>query len=197
MSRSAALTRGKPIFWTFLLGAALMSAVQVTAGAESPPPPSLKDNQGYLLLSTDLNFDAVDIELKRDGGLFHRGLDDLKKGVSHRLIALDAGRYYFRNLTVGIWGRAYKISLGEDTTAFEIEPGKINYMGQLVARHVSGTRFFVRRTNRLTQVLTWLPENHPTQYRNYELRFAGPYPDPFLALVKSLESQKAVATEGD
>ncbi len=149
--------------------------------------PSLKADEGYLLLSTDLGFSADAIELKKQSGLFHVNLKDLGEGVSHQLVAVKAGQYYFKNLAIRIWGQPYKIPLGEEMTTFNIEPGKINYMGQIISRHAGGTRFLTHRTNRLTQVLTWLPKYYPEIYSNHTLRYAGVYPDPFLEFVQELD----------
>ncbi|PPJ42529.1 MULTISPECIES: prolyl oligopeptidase family serine peptidase [unclassified Pseudoxanthomonas] len=147
--------------------------------------PTLKADEGLLVVGIDSNMPLVRVKVRKDNAVFGGGdMKDLPEGRSLRLYALPAGRYEWSQLRPV---RYFTYDLrNEPEFEFVIEPGRINYAGDLQfrARTIRDSRFHI--ANRSLGVIDWLKKEHPQVYAGYELTYTGHYPDPFPAFYRDV-----------
>ena len=147
--------------------------------------PTLKADEGLLVVGIDSNIPLVRVKVRKDNAVFGGGdMKDLPEGRSLRLYALPAGRYEWSQLRPL---RYLNYDLRRDPEfEFVIEPGRINYAGDLQfrAKTVRDSTFHI--ANRSLGVIDWLKEEHPQVYASYALTYTGHYPDPFPAFYREV-----------
>jgi dipeptidyl aminopeptidase/acylaminoacyl peptidase len=142
----------------------------------------LKPDEGLLAVSFDTLNEVKSVRFGRRGGVFATGLlKDLGVGRSLQLFALDAGDYQWSEVSVRtIFGLRWRFDVSDDDElAFNVEPGRINYAGDLVFRMQSNLRADIYAVNRSLRVIDWLDKQHPDLRRRYGFAFSSEYPDPF------------------
>ncbi len=116
-------------------------------------------------------------------------------GRSLRLVELPAGEYQWAKATFktpSAFASTYITMRKDPALAFKIEPGVINYSGDL---DLDGTVFSgwfrTERNNRLAAALLQLEREFPNLRKQYPLRWQGSSPDRYIDL---LDKQLAGAT---
>lgn len=172
--------------------AALVVLLAVLAGAPAHARlikpgtvPTLSAGEGLLVVGIDSNMPLVRVKVRKDNATFGGGdMKDLPEGRSLRLYALPAGRYEWSQLRPL---RYLNYDLRRDPEfEFVIEPGRINYAGDLQfrAKTVRDSTFHI--ANRSLGVIDWLKKEHPQVYAAYALTYTGHYPDPFPAFYREV-----------
>lgn len=172
--------------------AALLVLVAVVAGAPAyaraikpGTVPALKADEGLLVVGIDSNMPLVRVKVRKDNATFGGGdMKDLPEGRSLHLYALPAGRYEWSQLRP-LRYLNYDLR-NEPEFEFVIEPGRINYAGDLQfrAKTVNDSTFHI--ANRSLGVIDWLKKEHPQVYASYALTYTGHYPDPFPAFYRGV-----------
>lgn len=140
--------------------------------------PVLGPNEGFVLVAVDTDVDVHRVRVNRDGKSWGDGvMSDLKAGQNYRLYVAPAGQYEWRELQL-LYSLRYALK-EEPEFKFKVEPGKINYPGDLVFRPTSLWRADIRSANRGLAAIDWLQANHPALLSGHALSYSGRYPDPF------------------
>jgi len=147
--------------------------------------PDLEAGEGLLVVGVDSNMPLVRVKVRKDNATFGGGdMKDLPEGRSLRLYALPAGRYEWSQLRPL---RHLNFDLRSDPEfEFVIEPGRINYAGDLQFRASTVRESTFHIANRSLGVIDWLKKEHPQVYTAYELTYTGHYPDPFPAFYRGV-----------
>lgn len=165
-----------------LCGIVAMPAQATMREIDPGEVPTLRADEGLLLVAVNTNVDLAAVRLSRQGlNLDMRTLRGVKTGQSARLYAVPAGRY--RWSAVGYIGE-FKLS-GDPEFGFDVTPGVVNYPGDLVFRSTGWLNAIVHVSNRGLQAMDWLEQQHPALFRDQRFRYTGHYPDPFPDLYRA------------
>lgn len=170
------------LFRGLLLLCLFMVALPVRAFDEVEPDalPDLAADEGLLIVSVDSRQTLYGLRLGREGRLLGSTfLRRLPEGRSHRVFRLKGGEYQWMEVQpFGGW----RFRLRDDAEfRFKVEPGAINYPGDLSFEAISLWRAKVRLANRGVVALDWLRQHHPQLLDRHQFRYSGSYPDPFPA----------------
>lgn len=158
----------------------LASGTSAADWLEPGAPLALDEDEGLLLLVIDSDAEIEDVVLDRDGSPMKLKVAKLSRGVHVRIAVASAGTYRFLHL--GFDGRdiSYKWKFPERLrrSGFTVEPGKINYFGDVVSRGAMMRDVTV--DNRASTAVVRVEERFPGLVRRYPWRYAGPAPDPFV-----------------
>jgi len=143
--------------------------------------PKLRADEGLLLMAVDTDVELPAVRISRQGiNLDMRTLRGVKIGQSARLYAVPAGHY--RWTSVDYIGE-YKLSKDPEF-GFEVQPGVVNYPGDLVFRSTGWLSAIVHVSNRGLQAMDWLEKQHPAVFRDQRFSYTGHYLDPFPDLYR-------------
>lgn len=146
--------------------------------------PELNADEGLLVvaLDTDVHIDRGFVQ--REGAKSELVvLKEAEPGRNLRLLKFPAGRYHWHSLRIGNWQinstmLVWPLS-GRPEYEFEVRPGVINYLGEIVFRRSDsyGANLYV--INHGLRALDWLRAVHPATLAAHEFRYGGRYGDPF------------------
>ncbi len=169
-----------------LMPAALLLAVACGHGKMVPIEDGraeLKADQGLLLVHTYLQdrFSKISI-----GDAF---FDAPKPGAQLQLMMVPAGEYRWTSFHQG--NLYYKLDRDEPAYAFRVEPGQINYPGEMVMESggFNRARFYTR--NRSAMVLRDLEEMFPQLSERFHVAYTGFQRDDFLIHYRGLRERMA------
>jgi dipeptidyl aminopeptidase/acylaminoacyl peptidase len=151
-------------------------------GAEFKPGESIDLKPGDGLLAVDIEALAFvnSAKIDRIGAVFGgTTLTDLHSGTNTRLITLSAGEYRWSriNLSQGLW---YLRVRDDAQFHFKIEPGVLNYIGDLnIAPSGSGLTYRMNLINRSARMMVKLDQDFPGVRRKLSFRYQGRFPDRF------------------
>ena len=139
----------------------------------------LSEDAGLLLVAVDTDTPLQTVRIKRNGTLFDaESLKGVSKGRTTRLYVATAGTYRWDSVRDA--ETRYKIG-DDDEYFFKVEPGALNYPGDLVYRPIDRFNVMVHVANRGLLAMDWLTERYADVSQRYEFRYMGHYPDPFPA----------------
>ncbi|QSX78704.1 alpha/beta hydrolase family protein [Agrilutibacter solisilvae] len=151
--------------------------------------PALEPDEGLVVVVVDTHVSLGKVRLMRNGEVFGAAeMSELPLGRTFRLFKAKAGSYAWHDATVGysFW------RLGDDDELkFKVEPGRINYAGDLMFRpgawYSNGALASANITlaNRSLAAIDWLEAQHPALYVRFGLAYGGHYPDPFPDFYKA------------
>lgn len=147
--------------------------------------PKLTDNEGLLLVAVDTNISLGAVHVRKDGKMLDAGvLSRLPAGRTLRLFTAPAGHYRFSEIAPFSVFR-YKLSNNPEYE-FDVQPGRITYVGDLVFRPTGFFSADIRIANRGLTALDWLEAEHPAVFQRYPFAYVGHYPDPFPDFYRQL-----------
>lgn len=139
----------------------------------------VKDGDGLLVvnISSEAFIDVVKIE--RMGSLFGgASLTRLGRGDNVRLIELPAGDYRWSRIDMQYM--AYLNIRKDARFQFKVEPGVINYPGDLDIEYAgSGGRYHTNVSDRAGRAMVNLDSLYPGVRQKFPLRYQGALPDKF------------------
>lgn len=169
---------------------ALARAALIVFVAAFAPAAQAKDDfdkldadEGLLLLVVDNGIGASSIRI--DGpGLFSDDLAKVGHGVNVRLMRFLAGEYRWTKVNrPQMLGYSY-FNLSDDPDfAFRVEPGVINYPGDLLMQRIAANYSLFSRTNRTSLAMARLDRMHPDVRARFAWRTEAKAPDPFPAFL--------------
>jgi dipeptidyl aminopeptidase/acylaminoacyl peptidase len=161
-----------------IVASAARAASEVRSGATI----SVSNGNGLLAVDVDAVASISGVHIDRIGSMFGgTTLTGLAGGTNIRLIELPAGDYRWSRIDLP--GRLRYLHVRDDARFhFRVEPGSINYAGDLCVTLATGgsERYAITVTNRAARMLVHLDRTWPGARRSYPLRYAGPSPDHFL-----------------
>lgn len=160
----------------------LTGSIAIAGGSVRPGDvPKLGADEGLLVLKVDTDARLVSVGIRRIGSVLTTAvLPDIEIGKTQRLFVVKAGEYSWRDLTIAAGSMRARYPLDKDAGFhFRVEPGQINYAGDLIVRPQTLERTEFHISNRALPVIDWLEAEHPTLYRNHPFHYGGLYPDPF------------------
>ncbi|WP_257387176.1 alpha/beta hydrolase family protein [Tahibacter caeni] len=163
---------------------ALLFGTAAVRAADTDKP--LDADEGWAVIAIDNGIGASSVVI--DGP---RMRDDLARGLQPganlRVLRLRAGTYrWMRANLQGSWSADRWYDIKRDKRfEFTIEPGVINYPGDLRLRGGFGYATF-QRTNRALQAMMRLDKDHPGLREHYQWRSEVGAPDPFPAFAAEL-----------
>ncbi|HVH36367.1 MAG TPA: hypothetical protein VM847_19910, partial [Tahibacter sp.] len=156
---------------------ALLLGTTVAQAADTDKP--LGADEGWAVIAIDNGIGASSVVI--DGP---RLRDDLARGLAPgmnvRVLRLRAGTYRWTRANLrGNWSADRWYNITRDARfEFTIEPGVINYPGDLRIRGGFGYAAF-QRTNRALQTMMLLDQDHPGLRERFKWRSEVGAPDPF------------------
>ncbi len=147
---------------------------------------SLKPDEGLALFIVDSDGSLTNIRIDMIGTIFTAPkLKKLEVGRSLRLLKLKLGEYQFdkAELLFGYGSLIWEIK-DLPNRRFKIEAGKLNYVGDLKVTGSFYSRGMSIRNGGL-RVFDELETLFPGLVKQYEWRYAGEYPDPFVEFYKT------------
>lgn len=156
---------------------ALLLGTAVAQAADTDKP--LGADEGWAVIAIDNGIGASSVVI--DGP---RLRDDLARGLAPgmnvRVLRLRAGTYRWTRANLrGNWSADRWYNITRDARfEFTIEPGVINYPGDLRIRGGFGYAAF-QRTNRALQTMMLLDQDHPGLRERFKWRSEVGAPDPF------------------
>ena len=173
------------IFW---IGSA--SVASALSSVRSGSDPKLDADEGLLLVAIDTNIPLTAVHLRKDGKMLAAGvLANLPKGRTLRLYSAPAGKYRWSEIAVFSSYR-YRFSNLPDYE-FEVKPGRITYVGDLVFRPTGYFGADIHLANRGLTALDWLESGYPAVFARYPFEYVGRYPDPFPDFYRELRKNSA------
>ncbi|MCB1643119.1 MAG: S9 family peptidase [Xanthomonadales bacterium] len=176
--------------WLLLIGVFLWAAPLARASDRVDPGDrvQLREQQGLLLLAVDSPIKLYSATLNHPGKVLGPVvLRKLEPGRQHALYVVDAGRYMWQSVKpIANW-RLNLIS--EDTFAFDVRPGVINYPGDLVIDMSGGWISDLGLYDRALPAIDWLQAQHADVLEQYPLQYTGHYPDPFPDYYRELKGK--------
>ncbi|WP_133500726.1 alpha/beta hydrolase family protein [Cognatilysobacter terrigena] len=201
MGISARLRRTALQGFFFLLISFVCLAAHASRRIDAGEAPKLKPDEGLLVLAVDSDIDLEAVRFEREKSMWNGGsFRNLKKGYTLRLFAVPAGRYAWKRVvgqSFGYFTISFDLSNQPDY-AFEVKPGRVNYVGDLVFRSTGAFTAQLRLANRSLVAMDWLESTHPAIAADPSLAFAytGRYPDPFPDFYRQIRGT-ATATPKD
>jgi dipeptidyl aminopeptidase/acylaminoacyl peptidase len=140
--------------------------------------PVLDPDEGLVLVAVDSAQALYGLRLGREGRMLSSAfLKRLPQGRSHRLFKARAGEYQWMDVQPFL---GWRFRLREDPEfRFRVEPGTVNYPGDLRFQASNLFRAQLRTANRASAALDWMRRSHPHLLDRHGFRYAGAYPDPF------------------
>jgi dipeptidyl aminopeptidase/acylaminoacyl peptidase len=178
------------VLWAVLYAGSVAAGVRLVKPGETP---RLDPDEGLVAIVVDTTSSLRDVRLRKDGRIFNAAtLEWVNPGATPKLYVMPVGTYQWSRATTffGMW---YDFKDNEDTK-FRVEPGVINYPGDLLMRGTYTNNANFRFSNRGLQVMDWLEETHPELFARYAFHYTGHYPDPFPVLYR--EAQVAAGKSG-
>lgn len=166
-----------------LLLALLLGATAAQAADTDKP---LAADEGWAVIAIDNGIGASSVVV--DGPRLRDDLArGLKPGMNLRVLRLRAGTYRWTRANLqGSWSSDRWYNIKRDARfEFTIEPGVINYPGDLRMRGGFGYATF-HRTNRALQTMMQLDKEHPGLRERFKWRSEVGAPDPFPAFAAQL-----------
>lgn len=179
-----------------LATALLLASVALDAGAmrkiDPGETPKLAADEGLLALAVDTNAFISSVHVRKAGrGPIEGVLNGMGGGRNLQLYALKAGEYEWAELNMYRGDYRYRYTIKDAEYRFRVEPGKLNYAGDLVLRSAGVSRTYMHVSNRSLPVIDWLEDQYPAIYAEYGLSYVGFYPDPFPALYRRARAGNA------
>ncbi|MDC8013653.1 S9 family peptidase [Tahibacter soli] len=154
-----------------------------TAAAKDDPA-ALKPGQGLLLVAIENSAAAWSVRIDGDGG--DHVVKDLVSGRNTRLLKLPAGTYRYSRAD-----RSDDMRFSMDRPdnrarfTFTVEPGVVNYPGELVLRMLSPHRISGGRFNRAAFAMAMFDRDAPGARSRLPWRTDAGAPDPFPEFLAS------------
>jgi hypothetical protein len=179
---------------TLLLGAVLLTscATKITKLEVDADKP-LDGQSGYILLSVDTNNDLQRVRIAGPKTL-EISEEDLTAGSRFMLVDVPAGEYDFTGVTFNAYSRS---ELSEGSWHFRVEPGKINYIGNLTVE-VSGLLAVlgiyteeptVLLENKSVDALEFMQKNYPNILAARPMVYGGAGTDYFFPYVQNINAK--------
>ena len=166
---------------TRLLALSLLLLISGTSRAEWIEPgsaPALGENEGFALFDIDTDIEVEKIQLDRLGSIFSfPKIADLPAGQYTRLLKLPAGTYHFEKFETG-W--LYWEFEDVRNSKFTIEPGKINYVGEVRSRASYGFSRSLSIENTALVASRNFARDYPGLVGKYAWHYTGEFADPFM-----------------
>jgi hypothetical protein len=149
---------------------------------------TLDNKTGYLLMSVDTNVSLHSISIGGEKRL-RLTAKNLKLGSNYIMVDIPAGTYEIEDVKLS---KYYHISLEDGLWRFTINPGEINYIGNLNIEVVTnlftlqGARAILE--NQSTEALLFLEHKFPNIYQARKLSYAGPGEDDFFQYARQLKA---------
>ena len=170
------------IFLSFIviLSACTTSKSAIKADKNAP----LTIAEGYLLLGVDTKYDLHAVEI--NGGYMKRIVltsEDIQSGSNYILIILPMGEYSIDKIRVA---ELYYYKLKPGYWNFKIEPGRVNYIGNLKVNQKAflAKQAYFELMNEASVALEYMQEAFPLILRTRQIRYAGPGTDAFFEYVR-------------
>lgn len=168
-----------------LLFALLLTLVMLSACStklktiKDDAPVNIKMNEGYLMVGLDTNANLNKIRIAgRKSVTFTR--QDLRVGSNFILTTVPAGEYHFKRI---VFQQGYR-NLDEVALKFTIEPGKINYVGNIELRQNPWSWYSTfLMLNQTSMALEFLQESFPKMLATNKVRYGGPGKDNFFNVI--------------
>jgi hypothetical protein len=168
---------------SFLLFCLTACAGPVARPVVPGTPVELAHGEGLLIVHVDTQVPIEALALDRA-----TVSERLPRGRHLWLIPLERGRYRWDRISFGSDSGAahiHRIDRSDEDFAFDVEPGVINYPGELVLRADVSTRSVsgsvrVRNRNHSAMAVRRLRDLDPDVLRTFPLRHAGASGDTFL-----------------
>jgi dipeptidyl aminopeptidase/acylaminoacyl peptidase len=138
----------------------------------------LAPNEGLALFDIQIDLQLRSIQLDRLGSIFSfPKIEDLPAGKYTRLLKLPAGEYRFKKFEVGFVFWEF-----EDVrnSKFKVEPGKINYVGQVRSYSQGWMYRSLAIENTAMSARANLERDFPGLLKRFPWRYTGEYADPFF-----------------
>jgi dipeptidyl aminopeptidase/acylaminoacyl peptidase len=138
----------------------------------------LAPNEGLALFDIQIDVRLKRIRLDRVGSIFSfPKIEDLPAGTYTRLAKLPAGEYQFKKFDIGF---AFWEFEDVRNSSFKVEPGKINYVGQVRSYSQGWMYRSLAIENTAMTARTNLERDFPGLLARFPWRYTGEYADPFF-----------------
>lgn len=142
--------------------------------------PTLAENEGYALFDINIDMAIEKIQLDRVGSIFSfPKIADLPEGKYTRLLKLPAGNYQFTKFQSEFFYWEFDDVRNRN---FTIEPGKINYVGEVQSRATGWLSRSLVIENTALVASRNLARDYPGIAGKYPWRYTGEYADPFMEI---------------
>ena len=139
--------------------------------------PKLGKDEALLAIGVDASHPLDEVRIERDGFSINAGkLKEPPAGRSMQLYAVPVGRYRWDR--VRVFSALYRLDDDEEFY-FDVQPGVINYPGDLVVRPHGWNRATLHIANRGLHMMDWLDTQHPALAASIPFAYSGHYDDPF------------------
>ncbi|MEM7430727.1 MAG: hypothetical protein AAF351_02190 [Pseudomonadota bacterium] len=170
---------------TIYVAAIIVLLLPLTAPAQDEFE-TLGSNDGYLVVGIDISgmsYDYLAIDKRGSIGFSHKFKSEtMSRGMNYRIIKLPAGTYYWRRLMGNF---RYRLILDREIFEMKVEPGKINYGGDIFINWRWGSSD-IRMANRATSAVEYLSECCQHLLGDLPLVYARGGGDPFLDYLATL-----------
>lgn len=168
----------------------LAGVASALSSVRSGSDPTLDADEGLLLVAIDTNIPLTAVHVRKDGKMLAAGvLANLPTGRTFRLYSAPAGKYRWSEIAV-LSSYRYRFS-NLPEYEFEVKPGRITYVGDLVFRPTGYFGADIHLANRGLAALDWLEAEHPALFARYSFEYVGRYPDPFPDFYRELRKSAA------
>ena len=161
---------------------ALCGLVHAADWIEPGEQVELGPDEGLVAFVIDSEGEVQAITLDRLGSAFSAPqMPGNKAGRYLRLMKLKAGEYSFNRLKIGhvYYASIYYKLRDLPNSRFRVTPGRLNYVGDLVARGQAWTRQIGIRNSGLA-ALELVDRDFPGLTDRFEWKYVGEYPDEFV-----------------
>ncbi|WP_417347066.1 hypothetical protein [Ferrimonas sp.] len=147
-------------------------------------PPPLEEGEGYVFVVIHTPWKSIKSVSLHSVDFFGDSevIEDLEYGENIRLIKLKEGKYSYSKIKLD---NRYYIKFDESDFTVDVSAGSINYGGHFFIYSPSYTRFRFQYVNRISAVLDELESCCEDLLEQYDLRYRGRYPDPFMEFYES------------
>ena len=142
----------------------------------------MRPDEGLILLVFDGNSSVDSVAIKAFGSDDRYTIKDPRVGRTIKLLAATKGNYYWSSLSLKYLRYTMRSS---NQFRFKVEPGVLNYPGDLIYRQRAFTGDPIHRANRSLSLMDWLAKTYPGIEKQFDFRYVGDYPDPFPAFYKA------------
>ncbi len=139
---------------------------------------TLKSSEGLALFDIKIDAELTRIRLDRIDSIFSfPKIEDLPAGSYSRLLKLPAGQYKFSKFQMS---RIYWEFDDVRNSNFTIEPGKINYVGEINSSSTGWLSRSLSIENAASRARQNLDRDFPGLLAKFPWRFTGEFADPFF-----------------
>jgi dipeptidyl aminopeptidase/acylaminoacyl peptidase len=167
-------------FWLVFAGACgFFTADAIGSQFKAGEEVKVKDGNGLLAVDINTTNAYVNVvKVERVGSLFGgTSLTGLGLGDNVRLVELPAGTYRWSRVDMN---GAYLHIRDDERFQFKVEPGVINYPGDLDIQSTgSGNRYYTTVSDRAGRAMSNLDTMYPGVRHKFPLRYQGALPDGF------------------